>query len=76
MALWAVASLPFHAGIRNRDILQRLIGSVANNINQIAYVYNAGGQPRPGQLDHALKTLVRTLALVDATAHELVRKLV
>ncbi|MFD1660180.1 plasmid mobilization relaxosome protein MobC [Streptomyces caeni] len=54
--------------------LRAQISRVGNNINQIAYIYNAGGQPRPGQLDHALKTLLRTLAQVDAVAHALVRK--
>jgi hypothetical protein len=54
--------------------LRAQIARVGNNINQIAYVYNAGGQPRPGQLDHALRVLVRTLVQVDAAAHDLVRK--
>ncbi len=64
------------AAIDELATLRAQISRVGNNINQIAYIFNAGGQPRPGQLDHALKTLVRTLALVDAAAHELVRKLV
>ncbi|MEV5468050.1 plasmid mobilization relaxosome protein MobC [Streptomyces griseoincarnatus] len=62
------------AAIDELATLRAQISRVGNNINQIAYIHNAGGQPRPGQLDHALKILVRTLALVDAAAHELVRE--
>jgi hypothetical protein len=50
------------------------IARVGNNINQIAYVYNTGGVPRPGQLDYVLGLLLRTLAEVDAAAHHLVRQ--
>ncbi|MEU1906565.1 plasmid mobilization protein [Streptomyces hygroscopicus] len=62
------------ASIDELAALRAQISRVGNNINQIAYVYNSGGHPRPGQLDHALETLVRTLAQVDAAAHELVQK--
>jgi len=54
--------------------LRAQISRVGNNINQIAYVYNSGGQPRPGQLDHALTALRSTLAEVDTAAHHLVRR--
>ncbi|MEI5525289.1 plasmid mobilization relaxosome protein MobC [Streptomyces brasiliscabiei] len=62
------------AAIDELAALRAQISRVGNNINQIAYIYNAGGQPRPGQLDYALKALVHTLALVDTAAHDLVRK--
>ncbi|MFD7093076.1 MobC family plasmid mobilization relaxosome protein [Streptomyces sp. NPDC059883] len=54
--------------------LRTALSRVGNNINQIAYVYNAGGQPRPGELDHALTTLTRLLARIDDTADALVKK--
>ncbi|MHC5907812.1 plasmid mobilization protein [Streptomyces sp. S6] len=50
------------------------LSRIGNNINQIAYTYNAGGQPRPGELDHALQTLTRLLARIDDTADTLVKK--
>ncbi|QMU79042.1 MobC family plasmid mobilization relaxosome protein [Streptacidiphilus sp. PB12-B1b] len=50
------------------------LARIGTNINQIAHVYNAGGQPRPGELDHALAALKRSLAKVDETADALVRK--
>lgn len=62
------------AAIDELAALRAQISRVGNNINQIAYVYNSGGHPRPGQLDYALEALVRTLAQVDAAAHELVQK--
>ncbi|MFD7121055.1 hypothetical protein ACFWAA_29035 [Streptomyces sp. NPDC059922] len=54
--------------------LRTALSRVGNNISQIAYVYNAGGQPRPGELDHALMTLTRLLARIDDTADALVKK--
>jgi hypothetical protein len=54
--------------------LRTALSRVGNNINQIAYVYNSGGQPRPGELDHALTTLTRLLARIDDTADTLVKK--
>ncbi|MCX4785402.1 MobC family plasmid mobilization relaxosome protein [Streptomyces sp. NBC_01221] len=54
--------------------LRTALSRVGNNINQIAYIYNAGGQPRPGELDHALTTLTRLLARIDDTADTLVKK--
>ncbi|MFD9503450.1 MobC family plasmid mobilization relaxosome protein [Streptomyces sp. NPDC060035] len=54
--------------------LRTTLSRIGNNINQIAYVYNAGGQPRPGELDHALTTLTRILARIDDTADTLVKK--
>ncbi|MCX5314732.1 hypothetical protein [Streptomyces sp. NBC_00154] len=54
--------------------LRTALSRVGNNINQIAYIYNAGGQPRPGELDHALTTLTRLLACIDDTADALVKK--
>ncbi|MFF2701588.1 MobC family plasmid mobilization relaxosome protein [Streptomyces cyaneofuscatus] len=50
------------------------LARIGNNINQIAYVLNAGGQPRPGELDHALSTLLRLLARVDDAANNLVNR--
>ncbi|MER6546764.1 plasmid mobilization relaxosome protein MobC [Streptomyces sp. NPDC001250] len=54
--------------------LRTAISRVGNNINQIAFVYNAGGQPRPGELDHALTTLTHVLARIDDAADTLVKK--
>jgi hypothetical protein len=54
--------------------LRTAISRLGNNINQIAFVYNAGGQPRPGELDHALVTLTSILARVDDAADTLVKK--
>ncbi|MGA5795405.1 plasmid mobilization relaxosome protein MobC [Streptomyces cellulosae] len=47
---------------------------IGNNINQIAYVHNVGGQSRPGELGHALATLTRLLARVDDAADAMVRR--
>ncbi|WP_406080493.1 MobC family plasmid mobilization relaxosome protein [Streptomyces zaomyceticus] len=54
--------------------LRTALARIGNNINQIAYVHNAGGQPRPGKLDHALATLTRLMARVDDAADALVRR--
>lgn len=54
--------------------LRTALSRIGNNINQIAYIHNAGGQPRPGELDHALATLTRLLARIDDTADALVKK--
>lgn len=54
--------------------LRTALSRVGNNINQIAYVHNAGGQPRPGELEHALTSLTRLLARVDDAADALVKK--
>ncbi|MCX4870870.1 MobC family plasmid mobilization relaxosome protein [Streptomyces sp. NBC_00257] len=54
--------------------LRTALSRIGNNINQIAYVHNTGGQPRPGELDHALTTLTRLLARIDDTADTLVKK--
>ncbi|MFD5983763.1 MobC family plasmid mobilization relaxosome protein [Streptomyces cyaneofuscatus] len=54
--------------------LRTALARIGNNINQIAYVLNAGGQPRPGELDHALSTLLRLLARVDDAANNLVNR--
>ncbi|MFB7114686.1 hypothetical protein [Streptomyces sp. NPDC056291] len=62
------------AAIDELAALRTAVSRVGNNINQIAFVYNAGGQPRPGELDHALTTLIRVLARVDDAADTLVKK--
>ncbi|MFI9273962.1 plasmid mobilization protein [Kitasatospora sp. NPDC052896] len=62
------------AAIDELAALRTALSRVGNNINQIAYVYNAGGQPRSGELDHALTTLTRLLARIDVTADALVKK--
>ena len=54
--------------------LRTALSRIGNNINQIAYIHNAGGQPRPGELAHALTTLTRLLARIDDTADALVKK--
>ncbi|MBB5939989.1 MobC family plasmid mobilization relaxosome protein [Streptomyces zagrosensis] len=62
------------AAIDELAALRTALSRVGNNINQIAFVYNAGGQPRPGELDHALRALTRVLARVDDAADTLVKK--
>lgn len=62
------------AAIDELAALRTALARIGNNINQIAYIHNAGGQPRPGELDHALRELARLLAHVDDTADVLVRK--
>ncbi|KND38299.1 MobC family plasmid mobilization relaxosome protein [Streptomyces acidiscabies] len=62
------------AAIDELAALRTAVSRIGNNINQIAFVYNAGGQPRPGELDHALTTLTRILARLDDTADTLVKK--
>ncbi|WP_405589756.1 plasmid mobilization protein [Streptomyces sp. NBC_01190] len=61
------------AAIDELAALRTAVSRVGNNINQIAYVYNSGGQSRPGELDHALGVLTRILARVDDTADTLAR---
>ncbi|WUQ09827.1 hypothetical protein OG259_37930 [Streptomyces sp. NBC_00250] len=38
----------------------------------MAYVHNVGGQPLPGELDHALSVLTRSLGRLDDAANDLV----
>ncbi|MGW3341166.1 plasmid mobilization protein, partial [Streptomyces sp. NPDC001009] len=54
--------------------LRTALARIGNNINQIAYVLNAGGQPRAGELDHALGVLTRLLGRVDDAANDLVTR--
>jgi hypothetical protein len=54
--------------------LRTALARVGNNINQIAHIYNAGGQPRPGELDNALTALTALLSRIDTTSDTLVRK--
>ncbi|MET9059794.1 MobC family plasmid mobilization relaxosome protein [Streptomyces antibioticus] len=54
--------------------LRTALARIGNNINQIAYVHNAGGQPRPGELDHALSFLTRLLGRLDDAANDLVTR--
>ncbi|MFD7130596.1 MobC family plasmid mobilization relaxosome protein [Streptomyces sp. NPDC059894] len=54
--------------------LRTALARIGNNINQIAYVHNAGGQPRPGELDHALSFLTRLLCRLDDAANDLVTR--
>ncbi|MFF3536424.1 plasmid mobilization relaxosome protein MobC [Streptomyces sp. NPDC002466] len=54
--------------------LRTALARIGNNINQIAYVHNAGGQPRPGELDHALSVLTRSLGRIDDAANDLVTR--
>ncbi|WEV29119.1 MobC family plasmid mobilization relaxosome protein [Streptomyces sp. 71268] len=54
--------------------LRTALSRIGNNINQIAYVHNAGGQPQPRELEHALTTLTRLLARIDDAADTLVKK--
>ncbi|WP_443052158.1 plasmid mobilization relaxosome protein MobC [Streptomyces sp. NBC_00250] len=52
--------------------LRTALARIGNNINQIAYVHNVGGQPLPGELDHALSVLTRSLGRLDDAANDLV----
>ncbi|WP_425275088.1 plasmid mobilization relaxosome protein MobC [Streptomyces griseofuscus] len=62
------------AAIDELVALRTAISRVGNNVNQIAFVYNAGGQPLPGELDRALTTVNRVLTRVDDAADILVKK--
>ncbi|MFF3750524.1 MobC family plasmid mobilization relaxosome protein [Streptomyces sp. NPDC002018] len=62
------------AAIDELAALRTALSRIGNNINQIAYVHNAGGRPRPGELDRALTALTRVLARVDDAADSLVKK--
>ncbi|AEN10822.1 MULTISPECIES: hypothetical protein [unclassified Streptomyces] len=62
------------AAIDELAALRTALARLGNNINQIAYTYNAGGQPRPGELDRALSVLLRLLARVDDAANTLVTR--
>lgn len=62
------------AAIDELVALRTALSRIGNNINQIAYIHNAGGQPLPGELDHALTALTRILARVDNAADALVKQ--
>ncbi|MFJ6101860.1 plasmid mobilization protein [Streptomyces sp. NPDC092359] len=62
------------AAIDELAALRTALARIGNNINQVAYIHNAGGQPRPGELDHALSVLLRILARVDDAANTLVTR--
>lgn len=64
----------FDTAIDELAALRTALARIGNNINQIAYTYNSGGQPCPGQLDHALSVLLRLLASLDDAANNLVNK--
>ncbi|OCC11515.1 plasmid mobilization protein [Streptomyces sp. PTY087I2] len=64
----------FDAAIDELASLRTALARIGNNINQIAYIYNSGGQPRPGELDHALSALLRLLTRVDDAANNLVNR--
>ncbi|MFI7345886.1 plasmid mobilization protein [Streptomyces sp. NPDC049936] len=54
--------------------LRTALARIGNNINQIAIVLNSGGQPRAGELEHALGALTGLLARVDDAANDLVTR--
>ncbi|WP_367828491.1 plasmid mobilization protein [Streptomyces sp. LMG1-1-1.1] len=62
------------AAIDELAALRTALARIGNNINQIAYIHNAGGQPRPGELDHALNVLTRSLGRLDDAANDLVNR--
>ncbi|QMU67292.1 hypothetical protein [Streptacidiphilus sp. P02-A3a] len=62
------------AAIDELAALRTALARVGNNINQIAFIYNAGGQPRPGELDTAITSLTTLLSRIDNTSDTLVRK--
>ncbi|MGW2657385.1 plasmid mobilization protein [Streptomyces sp. NPDC001478] len=62
------------AAIDELAALRTALARIGNNINQIAFVLNSGGQPRPGELDHTLSVLLRLLARADDAANALVNR--
>ncbi|MDQ8708245.1 plasmid mobilization relaxosome protein MobC [Streptomyces sp. LHD-70] len=54
--------------------LRTALARIGNNINQIAHIHNSGGQPRPGELDHALNVLTHLLGRLDDAANGLVTR--
>ncbi|WP_225848232.1 plasmid mobilization relaxosome protein MobC [Streptomyces sp. HPF1205] len=62
------------AAIDELAALRTAVSRVGNNINQIAHVHNAGGQPLPGRLDRALRTLLSVFARIDDAADALVSR--
>ncbi|MBM9509212.1 plasmid mobilization relaxosome protein MobC [Actinacidiphila acididurans] len=62
------------AAIDELAALRTAVSRVGNNVNQMAHIYNAGGIPLPGELDHALRALLAVLARVDAAANALVQR--
>ncbi len=54
--------------------LRTAISRVGNNVNQIAFVYNAGGQPPPGRLDHTLRVVLGVLGRIDGAADALMNR--
>jgi hypothetical protein len=62
------------AAIDELAALRTALARIGNNLNQIAHHHNAGGQPQPARLDHALAALARALARVDDAASALVKK--
>ncbi|MFJ5879884.1 MobC family plasmid mobilization relaxosome protein [Kitasatospora cineracea] len=62
------------AAIDELAALRTALARIGNNINQIAHYFNAGGQPRDGELTYATAALIRTLARIDDAADTLVKK--
>ncbi|MGK4579620.1 plasmid mobilization protein [Kitasatospora sp. HPMI-4] len=62
------------AAIDELAALRTQISRVGNNVNQIAYIHNSGGQVRRGELEHTLTALTHALARVDDAADALVKK--
>ncbi|KQX30763.1 hypothetical protein ASD97_13045 [Streptomyces sp. Root63] len=64
----------FDTAIDELAALRTALARIGNNINQIAFVLNSGGQPRAGELEHALGALTGLLARVDDAANDLVTR--
>ncbi|GLW58043.1 MobC family plasmid mobilization relaxosome protein [Kitasatospora phosalacinea] len=62
------------AAIDELAALRTALARIGNNVNQIAHYFNAGGQPRDGELAYATAALIRTLARIDDVADALVKK--
>ncbi|MEU6172748.1 plasmid mobilization relaxosome protein MobC [Streptantibioticus parmotrematis] len=62
------------AAIDELAALRTALARIGNNVNQIAYVLNSGGQPRGGELGYVLTALTRTLGRLDDAADTLVKK--
>ncbi|MEU3567044.1 hypothetical protein AB0E96_01235 [Kitasatospora sp. NPDC036755] len=48
------------------------LARVGNNLNQVAFQLNAGGHPRPGELEGILAAVRQAVGTVDRTAAALV----
>ncbi|MFD0259021.1 hypothetical protein ACFVH7_12200 [Kitasatospora indigofera] len=50
------------------------LARVGNNLNQVAFALNAGGQPRPGELEAVLGALRTAIKGIDERAQQMVER--